>query len=188
VVIASQVTTELEAEHRVIQKVVSAMAALQHDILEGGKPDLEALRQVVEFMRLYGDGLHHGKEEALLFPALEAMGVSVKGCPIGVLLAEHVQGRTLIARLAEAIDAFDRGDETQSDAIAETLGELVKLYPSHIWKEDFLAFPMSEKILGPAEKAALAAQYVAVNETMGQVERERLEALAESLMRAHDPA
>lgn len=186
-VIASQVTTELEAEHRVIQKVVSAMAALQHDIVEGGKPDLEALRQVVEFMRLYGDGLHHGKEEALLFPALEAMGVSVKGCPIGALLAEHVQGRTLIARLAEGIDAVEGGDESRSGGIADTLGDLVKLYPAHIWKEDFLAFPMSEKILGPAEKAELASQYAAVNEKMGQAERERLEAMAESLMRAHDP-
>ena len=184
----SIVTSELEAEHRVIQKVVSCMAALQHDIEEGRAPDIEALRRVVEFMQLYGDGLHHGKEEKLLFPALEARGVPVKGCPIGALLAEHVEGRRLIGELSAAIDACEQRDETQAGVIAQTLAELVRLYPAHIWKEDFLAFPMSEKILGPEEKADLAVRYEAVNEAMGAKERERLEALAESLMQAHEHA
>ena len=183
---SSTITAELESEHRVIQKVVSAMAALEHDLLEGTPPDVEALREVVEFMRLYGDQLHHGKEEKLLFPALEAKGVSVKGCPLGALLSEHDQGRRLVASLGAAIESFEKGDSEQKDVMAKTLGDLVKLYPAHIWKEDFLAFPMSEKLLDAEEKADLALSYAVVNEEMGEAERARLENIADSLMRAHD--
>jgi hemerythrin-like domain-containing protein len=181
------VTTELEAEHRVIHKVVSVMAALQHDILSEHAVDVTALRNVVEFMRVFGDELHHGKEEDVLFPALEAAGVPVKGCPIGALRAEHDQGRELVAALAEAIDSHESGDASARADISRVLDELMELYPRHIWKEDYLAFPMSEKVLSNEVKAEVARRFEAVDERLREA-RERMEVLAEALHRAHHSA
>ncbi|MEX2228887.1 MAG: hemerythrin domain-containing protein [Dehalococcoidia bacterium] len=178
------VTAELEAEHRVIQKVVGVMAALRHDIADGDELNVTALRNVVEFMRVFGDELHHGKEEEILFPALEAAGVPVKGCPIGTLRAEHAKGREMISSLAEAIDDHARGETAARDAIAGMLDDLMEFYPRHIWKEDYLAFPMSDKILTDEVKAEVTQGYQAVDDRLGQV-RARMEQLAETLYAAH---
>jgi len=178
------VTTELEAEHRVIQKVVSVMAALQDDLTVDHAVDVGALRGVVEFMRVFGDELHHGKEEDVLFPALEAAGVPVKGCPIGTLRAEHDKGRALVTELADAIDGHESRDASARGEIVRVLGELMELYPRHIWKEDYLAFPMSDKVLSDEVKAEVARRYEAVDERLAEA-CERMELLAEALHRAH---
>jgi len=47
------------------------------------------------------DKCHHGKEEVHLFPFLEKRGVPARGCPMGALLHEHEQGRTLVTQLAQ---------------------------------------------------------------------------------------
>jgi len=178
------VTADLEAEHRVIQKVIAVMAALRHDIADGHEVDVPALRSVVEFMQVFGDELHHGKEEEILFPALEAAGVPVKGCPIGTLRAEHVKGREMIASLGVALDEHARGETAARELIAGMLDELMEFYPRHIWKEDYLAFPMSDKILTDNVKAEVTERYQAVDDRLGD-ERARMEQLAETLYAAH---
>jgi len=36
---------------------------------------------------------------------------------------------------------------------------LVELYPGHIWKEDYLLFPLAGKVLSPADHVALSKQF-----------------------------
>jgi len=73
----------LEAEHRVIQKMVAGMSLLA-ERLEGGEPlDVSLLESIVAFLRTFADRCHHGKEETFLFPALIRRGVPSHGCPIG---------------------------------------------------------------------------------------------------------
>jgi len=67
-------TEILEAEHRVIQKVVGAVAVLAEGLGAGQEPPIQTLCSVVEFMRTFADRCHHGKEEAHLFPFLEEPG------------------------------------------------------------------------------------------------------------------
>ena len=57
------------------------------------KVDPEHLEPIVEFFRVFADKCHHGKEEDLLFPEMEKAGVPKEMGPIGVMLAEHQQGR-----------------------------------------------------------------------------------------------
>ena len=49
------------------------------------------------------DGCHDGKEEELLFPALEARGVSCAGAATAVMGQEHRQGRECIDAMLLAI-------------------------------------------------------------------------------------
>ncbi|MGD2207541.1 MAG: hemerythrin domain-containing protein, partial [Anaerolineae bacterium] len=93
-------TDLLENEHRAIQEVVAVMATLAEDMETGRPVDAEMLQDIVDFMRIFADKCHHGKEETHLFPALEAKGVPMRGCPVGALKAEHQQGRALVADFA----------------------------------------------------------------------------------------
>ena len=85
-------TEMLEAEHRVIQRVVGAMAVMAHALESGQAVEVRTLRDIVEFMRTFADKCHHGKEEVQLFPALERQRFPAHGCPMGALLHEHQLG------------------------------------------------------------------------------------------------
>ncbi len=176
-------TARLEAEHHVIQKVVGAMALLAEGLETGKAPDLETLRSIVEFMRIFADKCHHGKEEVHLFPLLEAKGVPARGCPIGVLLHEHDRGRALVGQLAEALEDQRRGEAAAGDSILKNLRGLIELYPGHIWKEEYLLFPMTDKILGAEDQAALRERFEAVEAGIGPDVHRRLERLAEDIQR-----
>jgi hemerythrin-like domain-containing protein len=174
-------TAILEEEHRVIERAVKAMALIAERLESHRDVDAGILRDIVEFMRLYADKLHHGKEETHMFPYLEARGIPTSGCPVGVLLTEHEKGRTLVGRLLETADEYERGAEEGRPELGRVLRSLIDLYPSHIWKEDYLLFPMTDKILGEAEQQELSARFQAVEDEMGAQEVQRLRESAERL-------
>ncbi len=172
---------ELSAEHGVIQKVVAGLSALEARMSGGGSVDVALLRRIVEFLREYADVLHHGKEEALLFPALERNGVPAHGCPVGALLAEHKRGRELVSEFAEAIEEYASDADGAVAGLATKMKALAELYPAHIWKEDYLLFPMSEKVLREADLTELEEQFAEVNRAAGRAVIARAQELAAEL-------
>lgn len=177
-----QATEILEAEHHVIQQVVGVMAVMAEGLETGREADVGTFRKLVEFMRGFVDRCHHGKEEVHLFPALEKKGVPVSGCPLGILLHEHQSGRKLVTELAEAVEASAAAGATARERIVGSLRGLIELYPGHIWKEEYLLFPLAEKILSPEELVELAEKFAKVEEEMGHEVHRRFEALGEQLL------
>ncbi len=174
-------TEVLEEEHRTIQKVVVAMAVLAQTLEDGGQVDPAVLQDIVAFMRTFADQCHHGKEEAHLFPALEKRGVPAHGCPLAALRHEHEKGRASVAALAEAVRAYGGGDPQAREALLGSLGALVALYPDHIWKEDYLLFPMANKVLTPEDQADVRQKFEAVEDAVGRDVHHRFEQLANRL-------
>jgi hemerythrin-like domain-containing protein len=171
----------LEEEHKVIQKVLRNIAVLAEELDSGRNPDLETFRSIVEFMRTYADKCHHGKEETHLFPLLEKKGVPVRGCPMGVLIAEHQRGRTLVTGLAAAVEPYTKEDPSARKTLLGNLRGLMDLYPNHIWKEEYLLFPMTNKILNSEEQTELQEKFEAVEKDVGIDVHHRYEELAEKL-------
>ena len=176
-------TEMLEAEHRVIAKVIGAAPVLADRLESGQTVDMETLRNIVEFMRTFADKCHHGKEEELLFPTLANKGVPLQGCPVGVLISEHTRGRALVKELADAAEAYQRGDSGGREAVVKGLRGIMALYPNHIWKEDYLLFPLTNKVLNPEEQQHLYMEFEKVEERIGRDTHHRLEEFAEHLER-----
>jgi hemerythrin-like domain-containing protein len=174
-------TEVLEAEHHIIQKVVGAMAVLAQMLEMGQEVEAKMLGDIVEFMRTFADKCHHGKEEVHLFPALERRGVPTRGCPVGALLHEHQQGRALVIELAQATGAYIKGEASAKEALQKSLRGLVELYPGHIWKEDYLLFPMTNKVLSPEDQQDLCEKFERVEEAIGRDVHRRLEQIAEEI-------
>lgn len=174
-------TEILEEEHHIIQLVVGVMAALAEGLDAGKGPDCSILRDLVEFMRMFADKCHHGKEESHLFPLLEAKGVPVTGCPLGILIHEHQSGRKLVMELAEAAEACGKGAPEANERLRASLQGLVNLYPNHIWNEDYLLFPMTNKILSDEEQRELLEKFEQVEESIGKGEHHRFVTMAEVL-------
>lgn len=176
-------TEILEEEHHYIQKVVGAMAVIAETLESGQGVETGTLQGIVEFMRTFADKCHHGKEETHLFTLLESKGVPVRGCPIGILTVEHQRGRALVSAFDSAVETYAKNEESARRSIIQALKSLTELYPGHIWKEDYLLFPMTNKILNAEEQENLRQMFEMVNETIGPDVHRRFEQLAEKLER-----
>jgi hemerythrin-like domain-containing protein len=122
---------------------------------------------IIEFLSVFVDKCHHGKEEEFLFPALEKAGVASDGGPIGVMLEEHEQGRQLVAKLKESVGRYASGDKTAAVSVQHTIDDYVALLTRHIDKENNVLFQMADAKLNAHQDAELF-------EAFERLERERI--------------
>jgi len=174
-------TDVLEVEHRVIAKIV-LVVSIMADQLDVGQPvDLDILQRMVEFMRIYVDRYHHGKEEGLLFPLLVKRGVPTRGCPIEALVHEHLIGRELVTGLSEALLGYLKYGPVAEETLIKSLRGIADLYTNHIWKENYLLFPMTNKVLGLDELNTLSRDFEKMDLEFGRPAYESLEQFADDL-------
>jgi hemerythrin-like domain-containing protein len=156
---------ELKNEHRGVE------AALR--ILEGICRNAEIARRIdagrdierlLEFFAVFVDTCHHGKEEALLFPALEREGVSRRGGPIGVMLAEHVSGRTHIAEMSRVLAEAQAGRSGAVEDFLRHARGYAELLRQHIFKEESVLFKLAEDLLPEKVKAELVKGFERIEE------------------------
>lgn len=171
----------LEEEHKVILRMVKVLNAMHKRFESGGSVDTATLTEVVDFFRAFADKGHHAKEEDVLFPTLERNGVRSQGCPIGTLTGEHKQGRALMTALNDAIDKYARGDSTAKATISASIKAAIELYTDHIWREDYLLFPMTEKVLPKPALDALTTSFNEVETKFGSDFHNRYEQMVEKL-------
>lgn len=176
-------TGVLEREHQVIQRAVAVMAQIVEQLELKHSIDADILRELVRFMRDFGDRCHHGKEESYLFPLLETRGVPPTGCPLAALKGEHVKGRQSTDDLAAAAAVYIANQESGRLRLIEVLQGLITLYPAHIWKEEYLLFPMTGKVLSVEDDELLMQQITVAESGLGFHAQETYETLVDDLMR-----
>lgn len=159
-------TQQLRDEHELILGVLAALEELAGRLQDGRTVSHDRLGEIIEFLQVFADKCHHGKEEDILFPALGRAGIPTEGGPIGVMLMEHDQGRAYIREMMDALGRLRAGQDA-GRAFAETALGYVSLLRAHIQKENTVLFVMAENYLSPEVHARLAQQF-------GQVERERI--------------
>jgi hemerythrin-like domain-containing protein len=157
------------------------MVVLSNQLEAGDAVDPSLLERIVDFLRTFADRCHHGKEEAWFFPALVRRGVPSHGCPIGGLTMEHQKGRQMVNEFDGAIQSWQRQEAASGENLVKTLRALATFYPSHIWKEDYLLFPLAVKFLTSQDQAELAERFESVEHEIGDDVRVRMERLADQL-------
>lgn len=171
-------TQVLKDEHRVIEKVLDAMErAICHDAV-----DRVFFEKAVDFVRNFADGCHHAKEEGELFPVLEASGIPREGGPIGCMLKEHEEGRSLVRMIADNLEAAAGGDRAAVGAVHQAAGNYVELLRQHIQKEDTILFVVADQTLGAEQKRLMLAAFDQAEQAGGDAgKHDRYVALADEL-------
>ncbi|MCX8066346.1 MAG: hemerythrin domain-containing protein [Anaerolineae bacterium] len=168
-------------EHRIILTVLDAAAREVQRIQETEEVRVERLEQMVDFFRNFADRCHHAKEEKLLFVRMEERGMPREAGPIGVMLYEHDLGRGYVRAVAEALPRA-ASDLAAREAVRRNLAQYVQLLRDHIYKEDYILYPMADGLLLPEDQQALGEGFEQVErEEMGEGVHERYHELAHRL-------
>jgi hemerythrin-like domain-containing protein len=118
-------TQLLREEHEIILRALDVLEAL-------AKRGVSANQSLIDFFTDFADVHHHGKEEEILFPALEDAGFPHDAGPVGIMLHEHTQGRQLTKALRDP------------SSFAQAALAYAALLRAHIEKENQVLFPMAD--------------------------------------------
>ncbi len=151
----------LMEEHRIIERIIPYLRSAVEAGRRDGTVDPRLLELVLDFIPTYADRCHHGKEEGLLFAALDKKPLAPEHRTVmDELVEEHRQGRRAVQRIRGAAEAFRRGDPEALATVFDAFEFLAVFYPAHILKEDRRFFvPVMEYFSAEERRALLEAGY-----------------------------
>jgi len=148
-------TMQLKKEHDAIQQMLGILERVCRKLESGEQVNPVHLEQMIEFIRVFADKCHHGKEEDLLFPAMEAAGFPREGGPTGVMFREHDEGRSYVRALSEAVSQYKGGNLAASSRIVQSARSYIALLTQHIDKENNILFPMADMHISEEQQREL---------------------------------
>ena len=138
---------DLDDEHCVITGVMDTFTAYLDAVAEKRSVERHDLFRFVTFFSDFADGIHHAKEESVLFPALEKLGYLTNSGPFARIREEHSHERALFARLKRAATNKHAWSEERIGELLRIGRELVGFELAHMKREDELLFPEAKREL-----------------------------------------
>ncbi len=170
---------KLVDEHRNILKGIDLLEKAA-DKLDGGEEiPSDFFSKVVDFIRNYADKYHHAKEENILFVRMEKAGFPREEGPVGVMLAEHDQGRDYVSNLENANKRYAGGDKSAVSEIVENARGYIHLLRQHINKENNILYPMAENALSQTDIESMQHEFEKVEQGKSGVEQKYIAMLKE---------
>jgi hemerythrin-like domain-containing protein len=119
---------------------------------------------------------------------MEAAGIPKQGGPIGMMLAEHDEGRAAVRAMDQAVSGFGT-DPGALEAFARAAFAYASLLSNHIFKENNVLFRMADQAIPPSQDAAMVAAYDEHEaKVTGPGEHERFHAMIDALERSYPGA
>ena len=165
-------TQDLRSEHDSILHVFHIMDQAFNSPAQGDAAVLNFGKELVYFLKIFADQCHHGKEENYFFAELAAHGMPEEGGQIGMLLAEHQQGREAIARMSNFLESNDLANFKIASV------QYCDLLRSHIDKENNDLFVKADALLGDGVQDELVEKFESFEEgVIGHGIHEQLHAM-----------
>ena len=127
----------LMIEHRLIERMLAVARRELERFNREKRLDPGFVRELVDFIRMYADRCHHGKEEDILFRELAGKALEPElRAMADELVREHQWARGQTRELAEANERYAGGNAEAFVTVLARLNALAEFYPKHIEKED----------------------------------------------------
>ncbi|MBM2820471.1 MAG: cytoplasmic protein [Candidatus Berkelbacteria bacterium] len=167
-------TEQLRNEHQAVLLALNILEKICQKLKAGDKVDPKHQEEILEFIKVFVDKCHHGKEEDLLFPAMEKVGIPKEQGPIGMMLAEHDMGREFVREMSENIpnhEKFIKGARGYTELLRQ-----------HIEKEDNILYQMADMHISKAKDKKLLREFDKLElERIGKGKHEEFHKLLETL-------
>ena len=152
-------TEHLIHEHEAVLKMIEILEAIAQKLDKGENFWISDLEAALDFLRIFVDKCHHGKEENILFPKLVEIGIPNEGGPVGMMLHEHIIGRRYIAGFAAGTEKYKSGDRQAAAEITENIRGYGELLTAHIFKENNVLYKMADMHLTAPQQTELLASF-----------------------------
>lgn len=147
-------TDVLISEHTHIEHFIDILFTAVDRYEQGQELQPYFFLTAAQFIRVYADGIHHSKEEGILFPVINpAMGKAVEA-----LLGEHEIARGFTRGMMQAALAWQNGDEAAAQETVKNARNYAALLHDHILHENGVVFPATSWLISPSELARMDEQ------------------------------
>jgi hemerythrin-like domain-containing protein len=150
----------LMIEHRLIEEMLKVIQRTLEHVEQSQVIDPYFVDTAVDFIRVYADHTHHGKEEDILFKELRNKPLTDEDRRVmNDLIEDHIFGRTITKGLVEANTRYRGGNGAALGEVMICLKTLVEFYPKHIKQEDDVFFPASRRYFSETEDQAMLKEF-----------------------------
>lgn len=156
-------------EHTNIRRMLKVIRQVTYRVMTLGEFDIEDITRIIDFVRVYADKHHHGKEEDILFETMnkEIEKLAKSGAITGMYI-EHDSGRLFMANLEKGVNSYKEGnDEARLDIIANAIC-YADLLDRHIEKENTAMYKFAENMLGDSSKSYIEDECGKIEEEASQ--------------------
>jgi hemerythrin-like domain-containing protein len=149
----------LRDEHRSISAVLHGLKHLARMAQDAAvRPQFQVFRSMLRYLDEYPERLHHPKEDAYLFAAIQAR------CPeartlVETLRAEHVSGEKLIRELERKLLFFEESWPAGAREFQEAVDAYADFHWKHMTREERELLPLAEKHLTSEDWKDIAAAF-----------------------------
>jgi hemerythrin-like domain-containing protein len=162
--------TIIRDEHRSLAAVLQGLSFLVDEIRAGrARPDFRLLEAMLRYLMAFPEKLHHPKEDEHLFRVLRARDPAVAAV-LDELEAEHVAGRDLGVRLADAFGAYAREGAPAFERFAEAVQAYTAFHWDHMRKEEDEVLLRAREALGPGDWPAIDAAFASNTDPLAGVD------------------
>lgn len=135
-------------EHKYIKRMIFVVRKASMNIINGEEINFDDFKKIIEFIRNFADGHHHGKEENMLFNKMsEEIGGAAEKLVRHGMLVEHDMGRLFIKELEEALEKVKNGDNNSKIDVIANAVSYGNLLNRHIDKEDTVVYTFARREL-----------------------------------------
>ena len=118
----------------------------------------EALAKCINFVELFIDRCHHGKEDEILFPAMASSKNPETTSLVQDLRSEHQTGRSLLKAIKLEFKAYAEPNGSPASLI-QLCQRYIDLFRKHIRKENAQLLPLIKKCISTEARERIAAQF-----------------------------
>ena len=148
----------LREDHGRIMKLFAAWQKMLGKLEQPKQSRQEAFAECINLVETFIDKCHHGKEDEILFPAMESSKRPEVTSLIEDLRSEHKTGRSMLEAIKLEFKAFP-----QPNGSAEKLIQLcegyIDLFRKHIRRENAKLLPLLEKCMSAGTREQIADHF-----------------------------
>lgn len=162
-------------EHRIIERMLTLLGKEKDIMNASGTIHIDFLTAAVDFLMVYSDKVHHGKEEDILFHRLSAKPLSIKHRQtISQLMNDHMTARLYIRTLDGARERYLHNSPGAVLEIIGTIERIQLLYTAHIETEDKHFFYSAMDYFSDEEQAQMIQDFFEYERTVNKEKYESM--------------
>ncbi len=134
---AQNIMTELRNDHRNMAMVLNLLDRIVEEMEAGKDPDFELFDEIMRYMTIYPDAVHHPKED-VVYAELRARRPDLAE-ELSHVPDEHAEIARLGTLLRDEVEAINAGAAVRREKMIEDTAAYVKCLRDHmIWEEEDL--------------------------------------------------